>query len=111
MSEPAVTRKQLLRVDATAALRRIESQAITLGPGVRVPRHTHPCGVVGCVLSGTIRYAREGTPENFLGPGDAFHEPANAVVLHFDNASDAEPATFVAFYLVERDGPTITLLE
>jgi hypothetical protein len=31
-------------------------------------------------------------------------------VLHFVNASDAEPATFVAFYLVERDGPTITLL-
>jgi quercetin dioxygenase-like cupin family protein len=88
----------------------VEAQAITLAPGAPVPRHTHPCAVVGVVLDGTIRYAREGAPEQLLRPGDAFHEPAHVLVHHFDNASADAPATFVAFYLVEKDGPTIELV-
>ena len=110
MAEPKVDRRPLFCAEVRAALRRVESQAITLGPGVCAPRHRHPCDVVGCVLSGTIRYARENGQEVLLRSGDAFLEPAGAVVLHFDNASTCEPAEFVAFYLMERQGPTIELL-
>jgi quercetin dioxygenase-like cupin family protein len=54
------------------------------------------------VLEGRIRFGLEGEPERDLGPGDAFHEPANARVAHFDNASPHEPATFVACYLLPQ---------
>ena len=39
--------------------------------------------------------------------GEAFFEPADAIVLGSDNASDREPASFAAFYLL---GPTDTML-
>jgi hypothetical protein len=35
-----------------------------------------------------------------LKAGDAFHEPRNAHIVHFDNASDTTPASFIAFYLL-----------
>ncbi|MGH8199242.1 MAG: hypothetical protein ACREVO_02565 [Steroidobacteraceae bacterium] len=35
-----------------------------------------------------------------LPAGSAFFEPANTRVLHFDNASSQEAATFIAYYLL-----------
>ena len=35
-----------------------------------------------------------------LHAGDAFFEPTNKTVLHFDNATDSDSMTFVAFYLL-----------
>ncbi len=63
-------------------------------------RHRHPCDVVGYVAAGTIRFQVEGEAEQTLRAGDAFHEPAGAPIAHFDNASEQEPATFIAFYLL-----------
>jgi hypothetical protein len=37
-------------------------------------------------------------PERTLHAGDTFHEPSDARIAHFGNASDVEPAVFVAFY-------------
>ncbi|MGH7068087.1 MAG: hypothetical protein ACREEU_09935 [Acetobacteraceae bacterium] len=35
-----------------------------------------------------------------LHEGDAFYEPAGTTILHFDNASERESLTFIAFYLL-----------
>lgn len=56
--------------------------------------------MVGQIVAGTIAFAPEGEEPRTLRAGDAFHEPAGATIAHFDNASDTEPATFVAFYLL-----------
>jgi quercetin dioxygenase-like cupin family protein len=62
---------------------------------------------VGCVLSGAIRFQVIGEPARVLAPGDAFFEPAHAEIAHFDNASEDEPAVFVAFYLLEPGETTL----
>ena len=42
----------------------------------------------------------DGEPAKTLQQGDAFFEPANRKMLHFDNASQTDTATFIAFYLL-----------
>jgi quercetin dioxygenase-like cupin family protein len=81
-------------------IERVQGARIALAPRQATGRHHHPCPVVGYVAAGTIRFQIEGQPEHIVGAGDAFHEPANARIAHFDNASDTEPAVFVAFYLL-----------
>jgi hypothetical protein len=46
-----------------------------------------------------------------LETGAAFHEPAGARILRFDNASREEPLEFVATYLLQGDQPLIEMLE
>jgi hypothetical protein len=47
-----------------------------------------------------------------LPEGSAFLEPVNSKIVHFDNASSREPATFIAFYLLgEDDQKLIEMLE
>jgi hypothetical protein len=36
-----------------------------------------------------------------------FFEPAGETIHRFDNLSDTEPATFIAFYLLTGDQPLI----
>jgi quercetin dioxygenase-like cupin family protein len=81
-------------------LARVRGARIELEPGQAAGRHRHPCDVVGSVAAGAIRFQVEGEEEQTLHAGDAFHEPAEAPIAHFDNASQDEPATFIAFYLL-----------
>ncbi|KAB8143131.1 cupin domain-containing protein [Chloroflexia bacterium SDU3-3] len=81
------------------AVERVEVVEVTLAPRQAAGLHLHPCPVVGCVLAGSIRVQVEGQPAQVLGPGDAFYEPADTPVPHFDNLGD-EPARFVACYLL-----------
>jgi quercetin dioxygenase-like cupin family protein len=97
-----IVREHLLSAALTGetVVARIEVVRIELAPRQEAGRHRHPCIVVGYVAAGTIRFQVEGETERTLSAGDAFHEPANAPVGHFDNASGNEPATFIAFYLL-----------
>jgi quercetin dioxygenase-like cupin family protein len=101
-SRPPVSRTELLTasLDGKPTVERVQATRIELAPSQPVPLHLHPCPVLGCVVSGAIRFQPVGQPERILTAGDAFHEPANAEIAHFDNASDEEPAVFVAFYLL-----------
>lgn len=85
---------------ADTAVERVEVARIELGPAQKTGLHFHPCPVVGTVVSGTIRFQVEGGEDGTLQAGDAFFEPANTRIAHFDNQSDRETATFVAFYLL-----------
>jgi quercetin dioxygenase-like cupin family protein len=102
MSEPRIVRTRLLAaaLEGQPSTARVEVARIELEPGQQTGRHRHPCTVVGYVAAGTIRFQVAGKTEVVLRAGDAFHEPAGAPIAHFDNASDAEPATFIAFYLL-----------
>jgi uncharacterized protein YjbI with pentapeptide repeats len=40
----------------------------------------------------------------------AFYEPADAIIANFGNASDTEPMTFVAFYLLDGEQELIRML-
>jgi quercetin dioxygenase-like cupin family protein len=115
-ASPAVTRQELLdaALDGSTAVARVHISRVELAPGCAAGLHRHPCDVIGYVLTGTVRFQLADRPETLLTTGDAFHEPALAPVVRFDNASDAEPATFLACYLlpagedrlIEMLGPT-----
>jgi quercetin dioxygenase-like cupin family protein len=96
-----IVREPLLAtdLDGTPAIERVRGARIALAPRQATGRHYHSCPIVGHVAAGTIRFQIEGQPERILEPG-AFHEPADARIAHFDNASDTERAVFIAFYLL-----------
>jgi hypothetical protein len=45
-----------------------------------------------------------------LPEGSAFYEPADTVILRFDNASATEPLVFIANYLLDGEKDLIHML-
>lgn len=106
-----IFRKELLKsAIANRKITAVDAREIRLEPGQQTGRHLHPRDVFGYVVEGTAIYQVEGHAEKTLPTGAAFHEPANTVMADFRNASDTEPMTFVAFYLLEGEQDLIRVL-
>lgn len=108
---PAIERRPLL----AAALpdwwtTKVDVRAIRFGPGQTTGLHSHPGQVVGYIAAGAAILQIEGRPAQRLETGAAFHEPAGARILQFDNASGEDPLEFVAIYLLQGDQPLIEML-
>lgn len=88
----------------------IDVRQIILAPNQRTGRHRHPCPVVGFVVEGTALFQIEGQSLNELPAVSAFYEPADTVILHFDNGSDVAPLTFIACYLLDGEQELIQML-
>lgn len=111
MSSQAVQRKQLLTaVLGGRNVTTVDVRTIRLEPGQQSGRHLHPCAVVGYIAEGEATYQIEGEAMQMLPTGAAFYEPADAVIANFGNASDSDPMTFVAFYLLDGDQELIQML-
>lgn len=109
MSQPnalseTIVRKPLLTaiLDPAKTTSRIEVKEIEFKPGQATGLHLHPGPVTGYIAKGTVRFQVEGQPVVILKAGDAFFEPPNIRILHFDNVSTTEPMTFIAFYLLDE---------
>jgi quercetin dioxygenase-like cupin family protein len=89
----------------------VDVREIQFEPGQQTGRHLHPCAVFGYIAAGVAVYQIEGQPARQLQAGSAFYEPAETVIARFDNASDSDPMTFVAFYLLDGEQELITMLE
>jgi len=74
-------------------------------------KHLHPCPVVGYIVSGKVLFQVEGDEKKILNQGEAFYEPKNKTILHFDNASEEETLVFIAFYLKEAGEDLIKMLD
>ena len=74
-------------------------------------KHLHPCPVVGYIVSGKVLFQVDGEEKKILNSGEAFYEPKNKTILHFDNASAEEPLVFIAFYLKEAGEELIKMLD
>jgi quercetin dioxygenase-like cupin family protein len=100
-----IVRKPLLEAILAPAktTNRIEIKEIEFKPSQRTGLHTHPIPVTGYIAKGRVYFQVEGEPGRTLQEGEAFFEPANTRILHFDNASASEPMTFIAFYLLGDD--------
>lgn len=95
---PAPTDKQL----------HISLVEVTYSPGGSSKSHSHDCPVFGYVVRGAVRMKIGSGPENVFKSGDVFYEPANAVHEVSSNASETEPATFVAYFVCGGDKPRPT---
>lgn len=108
--EPTVNRKDLLDIYLQHSISNIEIKEVTIPAGGKAAYHAHPCPVVGYVSSGGVMFQIEGEPVQILQKGSAFYEPKDVPIVHFDNASETEPLTFIAFYLREDEEDLITIL-
>jgi len=106
-----LTRKDLLNAIVNQKVSVVEIKEVNMTGGQEAPKHLHPCPVVGYVLSGRVLIQIEGQESEILKEGDAFYEPKNKTILHFDNASKDKPLTFVAFYLKEQHEENIKVLK
>jgi len=105
-----IIRKDLLKAMMNQKVTDVDIKEVTVPAGQIVPKHLHPCPVVGYVVSGNVLFQVEGEEIQLLKEGDAFYEPKDKTVLHFDNASKDKPLTFIAFYLKEGVEENIKVL-
>lgn len=89
----------------------VDIKKVIIPKGMSAGKHFHPCPVVGYVVSGKVLFQVEGGEKKVLNQGEAFYEPKNETILHFDNASMEEPLVFIAFYLKEGGEELIKMLD
>lgn len=112
MAEDSILRRPLLSaVLDSRTLTRVDVREIIFQPSQQTGRHSHPCPVVGYIAEGTALFQREDEAEpRTLVSGSAFYEPADAVILRFDNASRTDPMKFIAYYLLNGEQELIHML-
>lgn len=105
-----IARKELLKASMNQKVTNTEVQEITMAGGQAAPKHLHPCPVVGIIKSGEAVFQIEGQESIILREGEAFYEPKNVNILHFDNASKEKPLIFTAIYLKKGQEENIKFL-
>ena len=78
---------------------------VTYPPGGVNAAHRHPCPVIGYVLAGAVRMQLKGQEEKVFRAGDTFFESPDDVHAVSANASQDEPARFLAYFVCDRATP------
>jgi quercetin dioxygenase-like cupin family protein len=81
---------------------------VTYAPGAGSKPHSHPCPVVGYVVSGELRTQVKGGAEATYKAGESFYEPPNGVHLVSANASKTEPAKLLAIFVCDHEAELST---
>lgn len=81
---------------------------VSYRPDAASPVHTHPCPVIGYILSGAVRSQVKGQAPAVYTAGESFYEDPNGVHLVAANSSAARPAKFIAFFVCDHDAPLST---
>lgn len=112
MEKKNVARTNLLSIQLREkqGLSKVEIKKVVIPINGKAEYHLHPCLVVGHIVSGTLLFQIEGEKPQLIKAGEAFYEPKNKPILHFDNALDSEPLVFMAYYLVEENEDLLMLL-
>jgi quercetin dioxygenase-like cupin family protein len=112
VSEAAPAKPERARVAFSHALPRLDGGhlkttivEVTYGPGESSKPHSHPCPVVGYVVAGAIRTQVRGEAQAVYQAGESFYEPPNGVHQVSGNASDREPAKFLAYFICDHEAP------
>ena len=114
-STPQAEKRDRARVVLAHALPKLDGDhlkttlvEVNYGPGESSPPHSHPCPVVGYVVEGALRAQVQGEPEAIYKAGDSFYEPPGGLHLVSANASTTQPATFMAYFVCDREAPLST---
>jgi quercetin dioxygenase-like cupin family protein len=81
---------------------------VNYGPGEFSKPHSHPCPVIGYVVSGTLRTQVQGEAAAVYKAGETFYEPPNGVHLVSANASATQPTKLLAYFVCDHDAPLST---
>ena len=71
-------------------------------PGASSPVHRHNAQVFVYILSGSMTMQVAGSSPVTVGPGQTFYEGPEDVHAMSKNASDTEPARFLAFLIMDK---------
>ena len=84
---------------------------VTYGPGGKSPSHRHAGSafVYAHVLSGAIRSQVDDEPAKVYGAGEGFHELPGAQHRVSENASEREPASLLAVFVVDSQDTALTV--
>jgi quercetin dioxygenase-like cupin family protein len=111
MAQRTITRRPLLSVALTnKTVTAVEVREIVFEPGQETGLHKHPCPTFGYIAEGEAVLQIQGQPAQHLPAGSAFHEPAETVILRFDNASSEKRMRFICYYLLEGQQELIEML-
>ena len=78
---------------------------VTFGPGGSSHPHSHPCAVIGYIVSGSFRSQVDGGAVETFVAGQSFYEAPNGVHRISANASTTESVTFIATFVCDREVP------
>ena len=81
---------------------------VTYGPGASRGPHSHPCAVIGYVVSGSFRSQVQGGAVETFVAGQSFYEAPNGAHRISANASATESVTLLATFVCDREVPLST---
>ncbi len=111
MAQNEIKRKELSSIDiGKSEVSLIKVDEIEFPAGQKAPLHKHSCPVIGSIVEGQCLVKVEGEPAKILKAGEAFFEPADTPIVHFDNYSETEPMKFIAYYLTNGEDELIEML-
>jgi quercetin dioxygenase-like cupin family protein len=86
----------------------VQAVRVDYDPGGFSRVHRHPAGAYVYVIDGSVMFGVGGRDPVQLKAGDSFYEPPGALHTVSRNASDALPASFIAFFVLgEGEDPTV----
>lgn len=89
----------------------IATALVEFPPGAYTGAHRHPGSVSAFVVKGAIRSQMQGAPARTYHAGDVWFEPPWALHLFAENASNSEPATLLATFVVDQTCGTLVIPE
>lgn len=105
-SPPAAAVHDLLTRDLPAMTgKEVRMLTVEYPPGGSGSPHRHDAEVFVYVLQGSLRMQVQGSPVVTLKAGDTFYEGPDDVHSVSANASDTEPAKFLAFLIKDKGAP------
>ena len=80
---------------------RVQAMRVDYEPGgTTTSPHRHPHGALVYVIAGSVKMALDDQPAQILQASDSFQERAGALHGVSENASDTEPASLLAVFVV-----------
>lgn len=91
----------------------LKAVVVTYPPGGKTPAHRHAKSafITAYVLSGAIRSGVDGGAPKVYRAGESFTEHPGARHDVSENASDTEPASLLAIFVVDSDDAELTTME
>ena len=87
---------------------RVNAVRVDYEPGGYSGTHRHPAGAYVYVMEGSVMFGIDNRDAVLLKAGDSFYEPPGALHSISRNASEEQPASLIAFFvLAEGDQPTV----
>jgi quercetin dioxygenase-like cupin family protein len=105
--QPApVTRTPIGKIEVPGSNYEVITAMVTIQPGFKAGRHTHPGTVQAQILEGEFMIQLDGEPEKTFKAGQSLEVPNGAI--HNEGAVGSAPAKLIAVYVVEKGKPLVS---